>query len=537
MSVTKQAGFPVLDFAGANRLSITRAITVNAGANRILIVFTHHEDAGGAVSGITYNGVALTKIGSVAAATWSHVEAWGLINPAVGTFNVIATKVTGGLNNWGLSIYVEDGADQTTGWRAAATDFSNSAAAASATVAGWTAGDMLLDALSIDSVGHVPAVGANQTSEFATQNFGASTNENQGSSQTTTDGIMSWTWTTAAPYSHIAIAVIAAAAGGPVNVNRSVAIVAQAASVVNRVKGALRPTAMTAKGLSSATGSKGVTRTIASTAQGLTSVTGQRASLRSIAMTAQGTSSVTGRKGALRNLGIVAQGVTFTQRTKGVLFNLQGSGQGSAVFGHRLGSFRSVVEGGRGLTAVSFSSGTIHSFTGTLIVNAQGLVTIAARKGATRPVLLTAQGTVSILHRKAIFRSHSTTAQASANLTGRLGSFRVVSLDTRGGVQIRGVPGHGGVFNITATGIVSFVGVPGVGAVVTVRVLDLTRPLYRCPAQQDDWMYPYVSSTLAPRRALSINPPLVVGGPGVYSLKCGGCGFEIDQALHGVDRR
>lgn len=213
-AITVQGGAPTVNWSSGARTSITQAVTISAGAgNRLLLVFSSHEDSTGAVSGMTWNGTALTKFDSSNATTWTRTEGWYLKAPATGTFNVVANKASFGNNHWGIAIYVLEGVDQTTTFRTVGKGSADTGTSSSHTVAAWAAGDLLLDILSVDATGHTPTVGANQTADFATQNYGAGSNETRGSSQTTTDGVMSWTWTTSAPNSHLAVGIIPASSG------------------------------------------------------------------------------------------------------------------------------------------------------------------------------------------------------------------------------------------------------------------------------------------------------------------------------------
>jgi len=210
-------GFPVVNFSAADRTTITQSITVPTGlTNRALAVFTFHERANsGNPTGITANGVALTQKATAAASTWSRCELWTLANPAEGTYNVVATKAAGTGNHWGIAIYLLDTCDQTSVCRTPATASADSGTTASATPAGVQSTDRLVDGVSIDSTGHSPVPGADQTATFATQNLGAGTNESRGSQQAgPAGGVMSWSWTTSAPYSLVAVAFIHDAGGG-----------------------------------------------------------------------------------------------------------------------------------------------------------------------------------------------------------------------------------------------------------------------------------------------------------------------------------
>jgi hypothetical protein len=77
----------------ATAASLTFAHTCT-GSNRILFVTVNHT-LSNAISGITYNGVALTKIGSeVNSGFNTHLSLWYLLNPATGANNIVVTPNT-----------------------------------------------------------------------------------------------------------------------------------------------------------------------------------------------------------------------------------------------------------------------------------------------------------------------------------------------------------------------------------------------------------------------------------------------------------
>jgi hypothetical protein len=63
-----------------------------SGSDRILFVFIHCNGGNGdATTGATYNGVALTQL-CQDDGTFAQIEAWYLVNPSVGTHDVVVTK-------------------------------------------------------------------------------------------------------------------------------------------------------------------------------------------------------------------------------------------------------------------------------------------------------------------------------------------------------------------------------------------------------------------------------------------------------------
>lgn len=93
MSITLDASSISTYQAATSSYSFTHTCS---GVNRLLIVGVSLFVSGG-VSGITYNGVALTKIRSDTTGTYS-TELWYLVNPATGT-NSIAVTLSGALTS------------------------------------------------------------------------------------------------------------------------------------------------------------------------------------------------------------------------------------------------------------------------------------------------------------------------------------------------------------------------------------------------------------------------------------------------------
>ncbi len=79
----------VTSTANTNATSLTWAHTVNSGVNRALFVEIAIDNLGANVNSVTYGGVALTQVGRQGG---NHaVEIWRLVNPTVGTANVVVS--------------------------------------------------------------------------------------------------------------------------------------------------------------------------------------------------------------------------------------------------------------------------------------------------------------------------------------------------------------------------------------------------------------------------------------------------------------
>jgi len=86
---------PVVDSTSSGKTPPRTSLTVShptAGSNRLMLVgISINNFAGETVSSVTYNGVALTQVGSRANATDARVEIWRLIAPPTGTHDVVIT--------------------------------------------------------------------------------------------------------------------------------------------------------------------------------------------------------------------------------------------------------------------------------------------------------------------------------------------------------------------------------------------------------------------------------------------------------------
>jgi hypothetical protein len=86
---------PVVDKFSSGKTPARTSLTIShptAGSNRLMLVgVSIHNFASETVSGITYNGMALTLVGSRANATDARVEIWRLIAPPTGTHDLVIT--------------------------------------------------------------------------------------------------------------------------------------------------------------------------------------------------------------------------------------------------------------------------------------------------------------------------------------------------------------------------------------------------------------------------------------------------------------
>lgn len=86
----------------------TNAITVANNSNRMLI-YSFGTYQGGAPSGVTYNGGAMTKLVEKIGSFGENCSIWGLVNPATGTHD---TVVSGAGSFYAVGVYSLYGIDQ-----------------------------------------------------------------------------------------------------------------------------------------------------------------------------------------------------------------------------------------------------------------------------------------------------------------------------------------------------------------------------------------------------------------------------------------
>ena len=146
--------------------SKTQSFTVSSGSNLCLIVTVGIETASRTVSGITFNGVALTKKSDHSYLTPTppiRSEIWYLVNPAVTSANVVITIASSQTAIFSGGITSVTGCHQTTPL-GTAVESGATAANPSVTVTDGATGDLVLDFL-VENWGAV-TVGAGQTVRF-----------------------------------------------------------------------------------------------------------------------------------------------------------------------------------------------------------------------------------------------------------------------------------------------------------------------------------------------------------------------------------
>ncbi len=196
--------------------SLTWSHTVNSGSNRALFVTLAIDGLGATVSSVTYGGVALTQVGRTGG---NHaVEIWRLINPTVGTANVVVslgatTDIKGGAVTY-------NGVHQTdpTGNYESAT---STGTTASVVVQSGT-GEVVIDITNWDNNPGGYTIGAGQTAVWNLTNSthrGVSTTEAGAATVT-----MSSTVSTSQQWEIGAVSIKAAPNSAPVGTDKTITI-------------------------------------------------------------------------------------------------------------------------------------------------------------------------------------------------------------------------------------------------------------------------------------------------------------------------
>jgi uncharacterized repeat protein (TIGR01451 family) len=161
----------------ANTVTLAHTST---GSNLVLVVgvsMNISARTATTVSGVTYNGVALTRAGfHNDSINLRRVEIWYLAGPAIGNHNVVVTESISGSGNIGTVVGATTftSADQTSPIRAFASNDSNGTNDAANVTVSSGANDMVLDTLAIDGTRSVSAPGGTQVQQWAATTGGTS---------------------------------------------------------------------------------------------------------------------------------------------------------------------------------------------------------------------------------------------------------------------------------------------------------------------------------------------------------------------------
>lgn len=183
----------------------TIAHTTPSGSNRLMIVGVSAQQPGASVSSVTYNGVALTKLGNVSNASQSRIEIWYLKSPAVGTFNVVLTNSQS--ENAIVGVKTFSGVNLTTTFGTLATSTGNSA---SAFVTATSATDELVYAVVGFNNGSTNQTPGSGQTEYYDQTINSSISGAGSSKAGASSVTSSWT-STSSPWSIGAVSIKPAA--------------------------------------------------------------------------------------------------------------------------------------------------------------------------------------------------------------------------------------------------------------------------------------------------------------------------------------
>lgn len=90
----------------------TVAFDAGSGANRVLLVCVSWRDQDNTISGVTYNGVAMTALGPKVELNDFSAQLWRLASPASGSNNIVVTMGAGLANSQAqIAAWVGNGAD------------------------------------------------------------------------------------------------------------------------------------------------------------------------------------------------------------------------------------------------------------------------------------------------------------------------------------------------------------------------------------------------------------------------------------------
>lgn len=204
--------------------SVTLSHVVGSGSNRILVVTVKSRDNSSAtdlpITGITYNGVALTKIRSDMTGDPNRVrtEIWYLVDPASGTHDVVVS-FTGTVDRTVVSAYSMQGA-KTTGVPDANAGSASAGTSVTTNITTVADGAIIIDALyTKDLVSPEP-----EGTQIRREAVNVNSNDDRTAGSTkkkATAGAtsMSWTWTNSDDYAH-SVASFAPSTGTPANDTR-----------------------------------------------------------------------------------------------------------------------------------------------------------------------------------------------------------------------------------------------------------------------------------------------------------------------------
>ena len=212
MSVVPQnTGNPYTGVQPSNgATTVTASVTVAAGAHQYMLILVQGEGNGvqndTLVSQVSVNGNTglATQLAQESSPSWGWTEAWSVIAPPQGTYNVIITTNIGDSKT--LQVYVFDEVDQSTPATASVGN-SSSATISSTTLLLAEAGDYCMDSVNLDGILHLPAASGSGTA-YSVENTGH-TGCSQGFTAAGGGGdVVEWTWSNACALAYLGIRVL-----------------------------------------------------------------------------------------------------------------------------------------------------------------------------------------------------------------------------------------------------------------------------------------------------------------------------------------
>lgn len=176
-------------------------------SNTLMLVAVHTSETGDLVNSVTWNSVPLTELAKVGGSEFTGLQFWYLKGASGGfTANLVVSLTTAAVVGRIVCWYFSN-VDQINPFRTV--QIANGDAALSAlTVPAVEVTDYLVDALTINSTGHAAiAIGGAQTEDY--EDAVSTTCDTNGSRKDGENGGgMTWSWTTAAQFSHIAVGIM-----------------------------------------------------------------------------------------------------------------------------------------------------------------------------------------------------------------------------------------------------------------------------------------------------------------------------------------
>ena len=199
------------DGAGGSTMTIINVV-VPAGSSEMLLVGVTFNP-GSTVSGITYGGKTLTLVKGAGDGTYDRAEVWQLLNPTVGTTNLVITFASSA-TDISVGALVFNGVNQTTPFSAMSTNGGNSTTP-SVTIASAT-GDEVFNLIASRSATSGTTTGSGQVRYWSLPSTGGGYTSLGAASIAPGAGSVTNSWTTPSGtyWSSIAVSIQPAAGGG-----------------------------------------------------------------------------------------------------------------------------------------------------------------------------------------------------------------------------------------------------------------------------------------------------------------------------------